>query len=92
MPVVQVEIERFEAALVAKHYELGEAERQRQAEAEAARLKAEEEERQRQEEERKRKEFEKVRMDEERSDELRMLALGTKAVRARTSAQDAPPP
>ncbi|GMH47852.1 hypothetical protein TrLO_g3977 [Triparma laevis f. longispina] len=60
MPVVQVEIERFETALVEKHAELNAAELQRQAEAEAARLKAEEEERQRQEEERKRKEFEKA--------------------------------
>jgi len=33
-----------------------------------------------------------VRMDEERSDELRTLALGTKTVRARTSVQGAPLP
>jgi hypothetical protein len=32
-----------------------------------------------------------VRLDEERSDELTTLALGTKATRGRTSAQDAPP-
>jgi len=35
---------------------------------------------------------EQVRMDEERSDELRTLTLGTKAVRACTSVQDAHPP
>jgi hypothetical protein len=34
----------------------------------------------------------KVRMDEERSDELRTLALRTKAVQAHTSIQDAHPP
>ena len=33
---------------------------------------------------------EEVSMDEERSDELRTLVLGTKAIRARTSVQDAP--
>jgi len=35
--------------------------------------------------------YAEVRLDEEQSDELTMLALGTKSFRARTSVQDTPP-